>query len=65
MIDRSDQPEAQEVADYVADMAAQLAAMAEAAGLLQTASHLMRAHLAALSDLRSIQLAKAAPEDAA
>ena len=65
MTDRDNQPEPQEVADYVADMAAQLAAMAEAAGLLQTASLLMRAHLSALAELRSLQLAKVAPEDAA
>lgn len=58
-------PERQDVADYLADIAAQLAAMAQGAGLLQTASLLMRAHVSALADVRGLQLEKAAPEDAA
>jgi hypothetical protein len=46
-------------------MAAQLAAMAQAAGFSGTAAVLMRAQLSALADLRGLQLGKAAPEDAA
>lgn len=62
----ADQDEAfapHEVADYLADFSAQLAAMAQSAGLHQTALHLTRAQVSALSELREVQ--KAAPEDAA
>jgi hypothetical protein len=65
MSDQNSAPAPMEVADYVADMAAQLAAMAQAAGFSGTAAVLMRAQLSALADLRGLQLGKAAPEDAA
>ena len=63
--DRSDAPEPGDVAEYIADMAGQLAAVAHDAGFLGTAAVLMRAQIAALSDLRGFQLQKAAPDDAA
>lgn len=52
-----------EVADYVAEMAGQLAALAQAAGFAQTAAALMRAQVSALGDLRALQVAR--PDDAA
>jgi hypothetical protein len=54
-----------EVAEYVSDLTAQLAAMAFEAGLPQTAAALMRAQMSALSDLRRLHPEKAAPDDAA
>lgn len=49
-----------EVADYVAEIAGQLALMAQGAGFTQTAAQLIRAQLSALADLR----AQARPDDA-
>ena len=54
-----------DAAEYIADLAGQLAAVASTAGLMQTASVLMRAQISALGDLRRLQFEKAAPEDAA
>jgi hypothetical protein len=49
------------VAQYVADLAGQLALMAGEAALPQTAAALMRAQLSALADLR--QFANATADD--
>jgi hypothetical protein len=54
-----------ESADYIAEMCAQLAALAQQAGLIVTTAALMRAQQSALADLRRLQPGKAAPEDAA
>ncbi|MEZ5961510.1 MAG: hypothetical protein R3C30_13965 [Hyphomonadaceae bacterium] len=51
--DRSANPA--EVADYVADMAGQLAALAQAAGLSETSAALLRAQISALNDQRAAQ----------
>lgn len=56
-------PAPNDVADYVAEMTGELAAMAQAAGLNQTAAALMRAQLSALSDLRALHVTR--PDDAA
>ncbi len=63
--DNDGPPSPSDTAEYIADLAGQLAAVAGAAGLMQTASALMRAQLSALADLRRLQFEKAAPEDAA
>jgi hypothetical protein len=63
--DNGGPPPPGDAAEYIADLAEQLAAVASAAGLMQTASVLMRAQLSALADLRRLQFEKAAPEDAA
>lgn len=63
MSGQSGSPGPGEVADYVAEMAGELAAMAQAAGFAQTASALMRAQISALSDLRALHVAR--PDDAA
>lgn len=65
MADDGGAPERSEVADYVAEMAGQLAVMAQRAGFVGTAAMLVRAQLSSLADLQSFQLEKAAPEDAA
>ncbi len=64
-MDTGDVPGRGEVAEYVADMAGQLAAMALQAGLANTAALFMRAQISALADIRALQFEKAAPEDAA
>ena len=65
MTDDCGAPARSEVADYVAEMAGQLAIMAQRAGFASTAATLVRAQLSALADLRSAQLVNAAPDDAA
>lgn len=65
MADDGGASERGEVADYLAEMAGQLAVMAQRAGFVSTAAMLVRAQLSALTDLQNFQLEKAAPEDAA
>jgi len=56
-----------EVAEYVRDLAFELAALARGAGLATVAGGLEQAHRAADAELRALQSpsGKAAPEDAA
>ena len=65
MADDGGAPERGEVADYVAEMARQLAVMAQRAGFASTAAILIRAQFSALADIRGFQFEKAAPDDAA
>lgn len=62
MDDAERDPSIMEIADYVAEMSAQLALMARRAGLLRAAAALDQAHHAAR---RHRSDGKAAPEDAA
>lgn len=55
-------PTPNEVADYIAQLAGELATLAQSAGLAQTAVHLRRAERSALADLRA---RLTAPDDAA
>lgn len=54
-----------DTAEYIADMASQLAIMAFNAGLVQTAAALMRAQVQSQTDMHRLQFEKAAPDDAA
>lgn len=65
-MDDGDGPvEVYDVADYVIDIASELAAMARNAGLAQTEAALMQVQRVVLRELHRLQPGKAAPDDAA
>jgi hypothetical protein len=63
----ANQPAPREVAEYVRDLAFELAALARGAGLASVAGGLEQAYRAADAELRALQSPKgnAAPDDAA